>query len=87
MSQTVINPFTGREIIVGGRTYKFVEKRLLDWLEDGCEDGPDPNAPKYYCGPRDQVPPGYVRRGTQYECLKKGFGTGKCEVYRKFRSG
>lgn len=35
-----------------------------------------------YCGKRSRIPPGYTRKGTQYECLKKGFGTGRCSIYR-----
>lgn len=83
--ERVINPFTGREIVVGGKTYRFVEKQLLDWLEDRCSRGPNPNRRKVYCGKGDAIPPGYIGRGTSYECLKKGMGTGICQVYRKFK--
>lgn len=30
--------------------------------------------PRKYCGKRNQLPPGYTRRGTRYECLQTGFG-------------
>jgi hypothetical protein len=82
----VINPFTGREIIVGGRTYRFVEKQLLDWLEDRCSGAPDPDRERVYCGEKDPIPREYARRGTSYECLKKGIGTGVCQVYKKFKN-
>ena len=29
---------------------------------------------KMYCGSKKTVPSGYSRKGTSYECLKKGFG-------------
>ena len=32
--------------------------------------------PKFYCGEQDEVPDDYVRRGSRYECLKKGIGVG-----------
>lgn len=31
---------------------------------------------KIYCGTKTVVPEGYAGRGTQYECLRKGFGAG-----------
>jgi hypothetical protein len=37
---------------------------------------------KKYCGSKNRIPSGYRRKGTQYECLKKGFGAGRCSVYR-----
>lgn len=30
-----------------------------------------------YCGKKDPLPPGYLRNGTPYECLRKGFNVGK----------
>ena len=36
-----------------------------------------------YCGTKPRLPPGYTRRGTAYECLRKGFGAGRCSVYRR----
>lgn len=27
-----------------------------------------------YCGKQNQLPPGYTRNGTRYECLQTGFG-------------
>jgi hypothetical protein len=33
-----------------------------------------PPVPRKYCGKRAQLPPGYTRRGTRYECLQTGFG-------------
>lgn len=33
-----------------------------------------PPAPRKYCGKRAQLPQGYTRRGTRYECLQTGFG-------------
>ena len=35
-----------------------------------------------YCGSKPRLPLGYSRRGTAYECLRKGFGAGRCSVYR-----
>jgi hypothetical protein len=35
-----------------------------------------------YCGKKSRLPPGYSRRGGQYDCLKKGFGAGRCSIYR-----
>jgi len=35
---------------------------------------PDPDRPKIYCGNKDEIPPGYIRKGTRNECLKRGFG-------------
>lgn len=35
---------------------------------------PDPDRPKIYCGNKDEIPPGYTRKGTRNECLKRGFG-------------
>lgn len=30
--------------------------------------------PKIYCGNSDNLPQGYTRNGTRFECLKKGYG-------------
>ena len=46
-------------------------------------DGSNPRRRTYYCGDKEIIPPGYTRRGTRYECLKKGFGTGNCSIYRQ----
>jgi len=35
---------------------------------------PNPDRPKIYCGNKDEIPPGYTRKGTRNECLKRGFG-------------
>jgi hypothetical protein len=32
------------------------------------------NREKIYCGKKSRVPSSYHRRGTRYECLKKGYG-------------
>lgn len=82
--EKVINPFTGRAITVGGRTYKFVEAELIEWLEKQCSKPLDPNRPRKYCGNKEVVPEGYERRGTPYECMQKGYKTGVCSVYNKF---
>lgn len=31
---------------------------------------------KFYCGDEDKIPDKYSRRGSRYECLKKGVGVG-----------
>lgn len=84
--ETVLNPFTGREIIIGGRTYRLVERSLLNWLREGCDQEPQARG-RVYCGNRVNIPEGYIRAGTKYECLRKGFGAGKCGVYKKFNQG
>ncbi len=33
-----------------------------------------PPRPKLYCGNSDNLPEGYTRNGTRFECLKKGYG-------------
>lgn len=30
--------------------------------------------PKLYCGNKEELPKGYTRNGTRFECLKKGYG-------------
>jgi len=80
----IINPFTGRAIRVGGRTYRLVEAELLDWLDRQCGQPYERQGPRTYCGPAAAVPQDYDRRGTQYECLKKGVKVGICTVHRRF---
>lgn len=46
-----------------------------------CTRKRSPKRIQTYCGTKTRLPSGYTRRGTQYECLKKGFGTGRCSVY------
>ena len=49
-------------------------------------NGPRPaNGEKIYCGTKNEIPLGYTRRGTEFECLKKGFGAGRCSVYSRDR--
>ena len=31
----------------------------------------------FYCGNKEEIPDKYDRRGTQYECLRRGVGVGK----------
>lgn len=81
----VINPFTGRAIQVGGRTYKMVEADILEWLESQCGCGPDPLRPKLYCGNGALVPEGYAGRATPYQCLRKGFKSGLCKTYDQIK--
>lgn len=51
-------------------------------LKSKC--GPlDPNRLRKYCGNSDSVPQGYARRGSPYECLRKGVKTGYCEAVSK----
>jgi len=38
----------------------------------------------FYCGPDTQLPPGYTRFGTNFECMKKGYGI--CKYNRKLGS-
>jgi len=40
------------------------------------------NRPPSYCGTKPNIPRGYSRRGTNYECLRKGFGAGICSIYK-----
>jgi len=40
------------------------------------------NRPLSYCGTKPNIPRGYSRRGTNYECLRKGFGAGICSIYK-----
>lgn len=82
--ERVINPFSGRSILVNGKTYKFVERSLIDWLENACGRPYERHGPKKYCGSAANLPAGYDVFGTPYECLKKGFKTGQCSVYTKF---
>ena len=56
---------------------------IFQWLEDECGRPLDPNRPRLYCGTSAQIPPEYVRRGTSYECLKKGVKTGICSVHTR----
>ena len=46
-------------------------------------DGSNRRRRTFYCGDKETLPPGYTRRGTRYECLKKGFGVGQCSIYRQ----
>ena len=81
----MINPFRGQRIFIQGRIYHLVEESSIHWLEDRCTRRPvNPAQPRIYCGTANQLPPGYTRFGTPYECLRKGMGAGICEVYRKF---
>ena len=41
------------------------------------------NRPLSYCGTKPNIPRGYSRRGTNYECLRKGFGAGICSIYKQ----
>ena len=41
---------------------------------------------KKYCGDQDEIPDGYDRRGSRYECLKKGIGTGLYLLNKKKKS-
>ena len=79
-----LDPFTGEIITIGGRRYRRVEAQLLDWLEHQCGGAPNPNRPRVYCGTAAVIPPEYTRRGTEYECMRKGVGAGICKVYSKF---
>lgn len=36
-----------------------------------------------YCGTKRRIPSGYTRRGTTFECLRKGFGAGVCSIYKQ----
>lgn len=83
--KAALDPFTGEDILIGGRRYRQVEAYLLDWLEDQCSRPIDPNRPRKYCGTKAEVPPGYIGRGTSYDCMKKGIKTGICTVYNKFK--
>lgn len=33
--------------------------------------------PEFYCGTSNVLPPGYQRKGNQFECMRKGFGACK----------
>lgn len=46
-----------------------------------CNRRPRQQPNTVYCGDKPDLPPGYTRRGTQHECLKKGFGAGRCSIY------
>lgn len=35
-----------------------------------------------YCGKSRTLPRGYGRHGTNWECLRKGYGAGMCSVHR-----
>jgi len=35
-----------------------------------------PKKEKFYCGDDDDIPKKYKRRGSRYECLRKGVGVG-----------
>lgn len=49
-----------------------------------CKSPKKPNKQKVFCGKQESpVPYGYVRRGTTYECLRKGFGAGMCSIYKE----
>ena len=84
--EQVINPRTGRLIYVDGRTFRLVAEAQYNWLERQCANPPDPTLPKYYyCGTKRDVPSGYVKRGSPYNCLKKGFKTGLCKAFSKIK--
>lgn len=48
-----------------------------------------PKLKKFYCGDEDDVPIGYYRRGSRYECMRKGVGVGmgikEKEMIKKFK--
>lgn len=79
-----LDPFSGQTISIHGRRYRYVEARLLDWLERQCDAPLDPRRPRTFCGV-GTIPPGYTRRGSPYECLKKGIKTGICAVHARFQ--
>lgn len=81
----ITNPFTGRAIQVGGRTYKMVEADILLWLDSQCGAVLDPNRPKLYCGNSTVLPDGYSGRATPYQCLRKGFKSGLCKTYERIK--
>lgn len=58
---------------------------LRDWLNSQCTGNLDPNRPRLYCGNNAQLPAGYIGRGTPYQCLQKGFGTGFCAAVEKMK--
>ncbi len=60
-------------------------EEVLIWLENQCAQPLDPNRTRTYCGNADPIPQGYIRRGTPYECLRKGIKTGICNVRTKMR--
>ena len=82
----VLDPFTGEEIVLNGARYRRVRSDILDWLNDQCARGPNPARERTFCGTADPVPEGYTRRGTPYECMRKGVKLGICAVYNKMKS-
>ena len=68
---TVPNPENGRKT-----NLRLTIPSYLD-----CNSGKKKT--KIFCGKKSPIPPGYSRRGNQYECLKKGFGAGMCSIYKK----
>jgi hypothetical protein len=66
-----------RTIRSRGRTYTIYIPDPQDCLQSRRR-----RSPGVYCGKKSRLPPGYSRRGNQYECLKKGFGAGRCSIYK-----
>src|SRR5271169_1429459 len=42
---------------------------------------------KIYCGPKHQLPLNYDKKGTRYECLRRGVGAGIYNTAKKYRDG
>ena len=63
--------------VLCGLTLLLVALYLFKWYKNRC--GPlDPNRVRLYCGTNENIPEGYLRFGTPYECLKSGIGVGRC---------
>ena len=66
---TVNDPETGKEIDISIPSYKKCKKSLRKKHK------------KIYCGDKTSVPRNYERKGTSFECLKKGYGAGGCGIF------
>lgn len=60
--------------IIGGMGIYVLWK---SWFQPPCSSN-YVRSYEAYCGKKDPVPQPYQRRGTPYECLKKGIGFGRC---------
>lgn len=66
---TITDPETGQNIDISIPSYKR------------CRKSRKKKHKKIYCGDKDRLPQNYERKGTTYECLKKGYGAGLCGIF------
>lgn len=68
---TITDPETGQNIDISIPSYKR------------CRKSRKKKHKKIYCGDKDKLPHNYERKGSSYECLKKGYGAGLCGIFEE----